>query len=217
MIKLTREVYIQTTYNMIVSEGLEQVSIRKIAKKLNCSSASLYRHFESLEHLMSFASIKFLQPYIDDLKFVVPKNEQEIDTYYRIWESFAMFSFLNPKIYNGIFFGQYSSNLSKTIKMYYTMFSSEITDIGDIISLFIMESNFNKRDLILLENCTKKEKFTKSDIQLISTLCVYLYKGMLKTVLEKVENESVEKLVYYLMDGIHFIVDSVKNKEKLHI
>lgn len=212
MDKLSREVYIQTTYDMIVSEGIEQVSIRKIAKKLNCSSASLYRHFESLEHLMSFASIKFLQPYIEDLKLIVPKNEQKLDTYYRIWESFAKLSFLNAKIYNGIFFGQYSSILSKTIKMYYTMFSSEITDIGDIISLFIMESNFNKRDLILLENCTRNEKFTKSDIKLISTLCVYLYKGMLKTVLEKDENESVEKLVSYLMDGIHFIVDSVKNR-----
>lgn len=214
MERLSKEVYIQTTYDMIINEGLEQVSIRKIAKKLNCSSASLYRHFESLEHLMSFASIRFLHPYIEELKLIAPKDDKSfnIDDYYKIWESFGKFSFLNAKIYNNLFFGKYSSVLPETIKIYYTMFNSEISGIDDVIALFLTEGDFNKRDLILLENCTRNEKFTKSEVEFISRLCVYYYKGMLKTVLDKGGAGPVDKLVSELMAGIHYIVDSFKNK-----
>lgn len=214
MTRISDETYIQTVYEMIVNCGLEEVSIRKIAKKLNCSSATLYRHFESLEHLISFASIRFLRPYIEELKIIVPQK-MTLDTYLKVWESFAKISFANPKIYNGMFFGQYSNVLAKTIKIYYSMFHSEIDDIDEVISRFLVESDFNKRDLMLLESCTADEKFTKQDLELISNLCVHLYKGMLKTILDnidKVDNITVQRFLSELMSGIHFIIDSVKNK-----
>jgi AcrR family transcriptional regulator len=60
MAKLSAEEYISVTYDIIAKEGIEAVSIRYLAQKLNCSSASLYRHFDCVEQLIAFASVRFL-------------------------------------------------------------------------------------------------------------------------------------------------------------
>ena len=52
---LSRRDYIQKAYDLIQKEGIQAVSIRRIAQELGCSSASLYRHFENRDELLYYA------------------------------------------------------------------------------------------------------------------------------------------------------------------
>ena len=47
---LSRRDYIQKAHEIIQQEGIQAVSIRRIAKEMGCSSASLYRYFDNVQN-----------------------------------------------------------------------------------------------------------------------------------------------------------------------
>ena len=49
---LTRRDYIQKVQKIIERDGEMDISIRKIARELGCSSAALYRYFDSKDELV---------------------------------------------------------------------------------------------------------------------------------------------------------------------
>ena len=48
--------FIEATEKLIRSDGVEGLSIRKIASEAGYNSATLYNYFEDLEHLVLFGS-----------------------------------------------------------------------------------------------------------------------------------------------------------------
>ena len=46
---LTRKDYIERVCKIMEKDGAEDLSIRRIAKELGCSSAALYRYFNSMK------------------------------------------------------------------------------------------------------------------------------------------------------------------------
>ena len=51
---LTRKEYIQKVQEILEHSGEKDISIRKIASELGCSSAALYRYFSSKEELVYY-------------------------------------------------------------------------------------------------------------------------------------------------------------------
>ena len=49
-------------------EGLQAVTIRKVADIAGYNSATLYNYFENLDHLLLFASMDYFQEYVDPWK-----------------------------------------------------------------------------------------------------------------------------------------------------
>ena len=64
---LSRRDYIQKAHEIIQQEGIQAVSIRRIAKEMGCSSASLYRYFDNVSELLYYAELRILTGYIDRL------------------------------------------------------------------------------------------------------------------------------------------------------
>ena len=64
---LTKRDYIKKTQEIILSEGREAASIRRIAKEMGCSSASLYRYFDNQAELIYYAELNQLSGYIKRL------------------------------------------------------------------------------------------------------------------------------------------------------
>lgn len=60
--------FIEATQELILKEGLENLSIKKIAEKAGYNSATIYNYFENLEVLILYASINYLKDYLNDLK-----------------------------------------------------------------------------------------------------------------------------------------------------
>ena len=61
---LTRKDYIEKVSKIIERDGDDDLSIRRIAKELGCSSAALYRYFNSKSELMYYVSLNTLEDYI---------------------------------------------------------------------------------------------------------------------------------------------------------
>ena len=56
--------FVDATIEIIEKEGYEAVTIRKVADIAGYNSATLYNYFDNLEHLLFFASMRYLQDYI---------------------------------------------------------------------------------------------------------------------------------------------------------
>ena len=56
---LTRKDYIERVCKIMEKDGAEDLSIRRIAKELGCSSAALYRYFNSKSELMYYGGIYY--------------------------------------------------------------------------------------------------------------------------------------------------------------
>lgn len=61
---LTRRDYIAKANEIIHREGIEAVTIRRIAKEMGCSTASLYRYFDSRDELLYYAELGEMNDYI---------------------------------------------------------------------------------------------------------------------------------------------------------
>ena len=82
---LSRKEYILIVSELIKRDGIENISIRKLAKEIGCSSASLYRYFESLDELIYYAELGELKSYINALNKSSLVWENVWDKYIGVW------------------------------------------------------------------------------------------------------------------------------------
>ncbi|QSX05538.1 TetR/AcrR family transcriptional regulator [Sedimentibacter sp. zth1] len=191
---LTKKLLIKTAYEMIWEQGFEYVTIRKIATKLDCSSAALYRHFDNLDHLMTYACIAFLERYIEEYKIIKTQSSNSLDTALKMWEVLASSSFYNPRIFSHLFLGSYRTQVYDIIKNYYYIFDTEIFNVSETMQTMLQlgELFFRNNDYIKHGSSI----YTNEEISVISDLTVYTYCGMLETLTKKEYTVSeVEEMI----------------------
>jgi len=192
MARLSPEDYINVTYNIIANEGIEAVSIRYLAKRLNCSSASLYRHFACVEELIASASIKFLRPYIAEIIPLFNRQDYSLESYYSCWNAFIRYSFESPQVFHYVFFNKYRDMLAHAFDMYYQEIRDDVETIEPSLRPMLNVDSIFFRDRLMLEHCVNKMKVSSSEIEMISNMLIYIYRGMLSILLEGDENFDKE-------------------------
>ena len=193
MPNLSPETYISLTHDLIANEGIEAVTIRYLAKKLHCSSASLYRHFDSLEQLIVFASLRFLKPYISEVAIIFESNKYDIETYFKVWQVFIKYSFEQPKIFHYVFFNKYRDMFKKAVEVYYQTMSDDIRVFEPMWRPMLVGDSIHLRDRYLLTHCIGKNSFAPEDIERASDLIVYTFKGMLNSIIDEDEYFNAER------------------------
>ncbi len=180
---LSKKLLIQTAYNMIWEYGFEEVSIRKIADNVGASSAALYRHFDNLDHLLTYACIGFLEPYIGEFKMIKQSTANSFEISSQMWIALARTSFFNPRIFAHLFLGQYRNQVYLIIDDYYNIMGKEIFNLADTSSNMkqLGELLFRNYDYIKNSNAN----YSIETIAIISDLILYSYSGMIATLLNK--------------------------------
>ena len=95
--------FIDAASEIIENEGVEAITVRKVADLAGYNSATLYNYFENLDHLISMASLKFMRAYTDDLPNYLKDCPNTICRVLKVWECFCYHSYSAPKIYSYIF------------------------------------------------------------------------------------------------------------------
>ncbi|MEG1140405.1 MAG: TetR/AcrR family transcriptional regulator [Lachnospiraceae bacterium] len=198
---LTRKDYVEKAHDIIVNEGIEAISIRRIAKEMNCSSTSLYHYFSNLEELLVFAQLGFLTDYIENLQRHEKIWENVWDVYIGIWECFALQAFTTPAAFNTIFFGTQSKELPSLLMEYFEMYPEAIHTVSHHLQMMLQEGNFAKRDYYMAVKCAEEGVISMENAKKMNRLCVYCFKGMLKEVLDEGETD-VPKKVAELVDCV---------------
>ncbi len=182
---ISKKSYIKAAYDILNEEGSEGLTIRKVADRLRCNSANLYRYFSKLEELALYASLKYLDVYIRQVVELSHSGKSILEQHLDVWSTFSGHAFHNPQIYNNLFFGKYSAMLGSVIADYYALFPEETLNMNmEYIPVFLKEGDFLKRDYMMLEKCIRNGIFTEAEAVLINKTTIYLCKGCMKTLLD---------------------------------
>lgn len=170
---------IQKTYEILKDIGPEDTKIRTIASKANCTSTVIYRHFNDLDHLLLFASVKFLEDYMIDLQEIFNANANVLDMVVEMWKSFSKYAFENIHVFETLFWGKYKENLGDTIYEYYQLFPEEWKNFGGLSASVFFNDDLYERNRIMLRRAAVTGYFTFDDAMLLSDLECHLFHGLL--------------------------------------
>jgi AcrR family transcriptional regulator len=152
-IKIARmlQYFIDATVQIIDEEGIENVTIRKIASIAGYNSATIYNYFKEVSHLIFLASIRYLKNYADALPAYMNQGKNAVERYLLMWECFCKYSFQQPKIYFTIFASNLGSQPEDLLSHYYDIFPQDLDKLPKELKPMFLESNLLKRG----GNCPK--------------------------------------------------------------
>lgn len=178
-----KRLFVEATYTILKEEGPEGVKIRRLAKELNCTSTVIYRYFDSLDHLIALASIRFLNEYIIDFRNMVSDPQILTDPYglnLRMWDCLGHHAFKNIPIYENLFFGQYQHSLGEVIFEYYQLFLDDSKQDFDGYSVSILfNDDLFQRDYVLLRRAAALGTITIQEAESLSQIETYIFHGVL--------------------------------------
>ena len=203
--------FIEATQDLILNEGIENLSIKKIADKAGYNTATIYNYFEDLEELILYSSIDYLKIYLKDLRNEISSDMKAIEIYRTIYKVFVHHSFEKPEIFHTLFFGKYSYKLEKIIKKYYEIFPDDITGQNDITKSVLVEGNIHNRDIPVMKQMIKEGSILEEEAPYIMEAIVRVHQSYLENILQQREKISLEEHKIKFFKIFDFFL---KSKEK---
>ncbi len=192
----TRKKYVLIAIRILEEEGIDALSVRRVADEVGCTCAVLYRHFENKRDLLMVAAVKFLQPYIkrnmidwnrDDLNFI-QKNLKD-------WKTFIDDAFWNKPYYELFFSDPREDNLYEYMLEYYRLFPSEMVRFDGFTGTVILNTNVQDRELICLRRAANKGFITMENADLLSRLDSAVFDGIFsRCPSDKNEGQAIQTL-----------------------
>lgn len=176
--------YIEAAYELLERDGLEGVSIRKVADEVGCSSAALYRHFPDIDKLTAVASVRFLRDYIEDARLLSQVDLNPLELNLQLWECLAYYSFRHADVYENLFFGGLSGGLyTEAVLEYFEEYPEDLAGLRDfMLDMFRDATTIAERDSILLNRAAEIGMVSPDAASYLCKVDSYLFRGMLADV-----------------------------------
>lgn len=143
--------FIEATQALIRSEGLEGLSIRKIATQAGYNSATIYNYFYDLEHLALFGSVCYLRDYVALLADQLKAEMTSPERFRTIYRCFNTIAFRYPDIFHNMFFGRHSELFGEVIHTYYhDLFPEELSGFSDGMRRMLTSGSMQERDRVTM-------------------------------------------------------------------
>ncbi len=181
--KMTMNCFINAADELINEVGIENVTIRGIAKKTGYNSATIYNYFENLDHLIFFGAFRNIKDYALALNRYLADAENAMDRFLKVWECFCDYAYLKPEIYNAIFFPRLSKNIEEYITEYYTLFPEDLGIHHDTVSTMLLKGNINDRGMTTVIDCINEGFIEPQNADRLNDTTLLIFEGMLMRVM----------------------------------
>ena len=204
---LTRRDYIAKANEIIHSEGIEAVTIRRIAREMGCSTASLYRYFDNRDELLYYAELGEMNDYIRRLN-AAEKNWRNVwDIYVGVWYCYSMEAFRKPEAYNLLFFENNNNKLRVSIREYYRMFPENLQLSNRVFHDMLQTPDFMGRDFEMCRKCIRATAILFDDAVKLNRMVCLLFKGYFKTVCDDgIEEKKITPFVGQFIRDIERLI-----------
>lgn len=196
--------FIDAADKIIDEEGIDQLTIRKVADLAGYNSATIYNYFENLEHLVCYSAISYLKEYYISLNDYIKEAKNGYERFLLIWEKFCTHSYKNPKIYRTIFFSSTKQTTSEIFNDYFSIFPFDFEKYNNYVSQMLIEKDIYSRDKAILMNLVEENYIREQNIDEINDFIIVFYRGMLARIIDKLDyeeiniEEEVKKTVKYI-------------------
>ncbi|MED1954095.1 helix-turn-helix domain-containing protein [Brevibacillus centrosporus] len=210
-VKLKRmlQYFVDATVEIINEEGLENVTARKIADRAGYTGSTIYNYFEELSHLVYFASMRFVNEYMQDLPNYLVKSDSYLEKYLLSWECFCKHSFHNPKIYHAIFISDLGKKPKEVLEHYFSIYSSELLGFPEEIKPLLYNPDLVSRSREMLEMAKKESDLDEQMIEEANEMAVLIWEGMMTTLLNRRRDmdiqEGIKKTMLYIRNSMKIL------------
>ena len=198
--------FIEAAQALIDEEGLEKISIRKIAEKAGFHNSTIYLYFRDMDELVMLATMKHFDQYSRALSRLSTQNLSAADTFLAIWSFYGHTVFRKPQIFYNFFFGKYSNDLTTVMEEYYRLFPEEKVEYSHEIRVMYFGRNIRERCLYLLQTLSGTvTTLQKENIELINDIVVCCLRTLLE---EKCQDPSLDPgdMTTRLLSMIRYVV-----------
>ncbi|WP_042354543.1 TetR/AcrR family transcriptional regulator [Bacillus rubiinfantis] len=198
--------FVDATAEIIEEEGVDNVTIRKVADKAGYNSATIYNYFSEISHLIFFASMKFLKNYTDEVAVYIEKGKDPIEKYLLAWECFCHHSFKQPQIFNAVFIMDLGDQPEKMLEDYYKIYPSDLINIPEELKTILFERNVTKRGRSFLEIALREGYIKEENVDAINELTILVWQGMFTNILNNRKSYDFQEAANTTMNYISAIV-----------
>ena len=204
---------IEVTYELLKVYSPEDITIRMIGSAAGCTSTTIYRHFENLDHLITVASVRLLESYIIEVGGILNAESSPLDALRAMWQSFSVQAFKNVETFEMLFFGRLQKYLNDAIVEYYQMFPSKWWSINGIFTTVFFSNSVEERNLIIVRRAAADGYLSVKDAALLSDLQVSMFHGELLKYRKTYRNPEVAAQgAREFMEMYDYLIDAVRLK-----
>ena len=188
------------TYELLKTAGPYDIKIRTIADACNCTTTVIYRHFDDLDHLIRFASVRFLENYIVEIQSITNEKTDALEMVETLWEVFAKYAFKNIEVFDELFWGKYKEKLGDTIFEYYQMFPDEWKNLDGLFTTIFFNNDILERTYTMVRRAAMIGYFSLDDSQMLSDMECSLFHGLMLEYRDKyrLPGKAEEGAAYYM-------------------
>ena len=170
---------------IIGREGLGAISARRVAAGAGCTTALIYKYFRNLDYLTTLGCFPVLDEYNAQIGRIDTLSEDALTRYRMSWDAFIREAFINPRIYEWIFWGKGKALYAEAVLEYYELFPEQLKAKKTAVYLATtFSAELVDRDLIWLRRVADEEVLDMNDLVYISRINGYTVHGMLAEYLQ---------------------------------
>ena len=200
--------FIRSAQDIMKEEGISGITLRKVADGAGYNTATIYNYFDDLDHVILFASLKYLQIYNKELDLQLKASKSAKDTFFISWNTFCKISFRYPEAFHQIFFTRHSNELDLICKKYYDIFPEEQAASASSLYPIISDYRLLTRNYLVLEPLLKETGQHLTQIDLINELIVAAYRHLLFDCLstKSTDEDSIKQYTDRMYQYLSFIL-----------
>lgn len=172
--------FIRVTNKIMEEKGPGAVTIRKVAELAGYKSATLYYYFTDLEHLIMYASMKYLQEYNKKLASSIGIMKDPYLRFCSIWELFCDSAFKKPEAFYRLFYGKYRNDLEEIIKVYYRVFPDELTGVDDSVLDMLRRGSIVERNMSILKPLAQAGYLSAEKLPIYNEIILHCFQVLLE-------------------------------------
>jgi AcrR family transcriptional regulator len=197
--------FIESVEKIIIDEGIDCITIRKVADLAGYNSATLYNYFDSLDHLIFMASMSHLEEYHLALPSYTKDCTNGLSLYMEVSRCFFKFSYADPEIYKRLFLQNIDDKYNEYSQQYYEIYPEKGLSSSEILGSVFRKRNLYERSMTMLNGCVTNGLLadgfiTQENAEEYNNVALLIYFGMLTNVLRNVvdaETAIKQSMKYY--------------------
>lgn len=197
--------FLRCAREIIDLEGIDQVSIRKVAQCAGYNSATIYSYFQDADELITLASIGYLENYCKTVVADIPQMKSPYEAYLHIWRVFSLHAFSSPQIFYHLFFYHHSTPLKSMINRYYEIYPNQVSGSNEMIHDMLLEGKLENRNLKIFRPAAKQLHLQEDEIGLVNDFTICYFKKLLEEHCGQEGTIAVEHSTQLMIDAINFL------------
>ena len=203
--------FIEATQKLIQTEGIDGLSIRKIATEAGYNSATIYNYFYDLEHLTLFGSVCYLRDYVIALSRSLTPDMTSRQRFKTIYQCFNDIAFQYPDIFHHMFFGRHSELLGEVLHTYYyELFPEELAGIGEPMRQMMVAGSMQERDHVTIQAMVEDGFLAAEKADLTSEMIVAIHQNFIYEACITGNSLDIEAHKQKFMEIFDYLLDAAK-------